>query len=100
MLVSVSSEGYRSGMFYCQSCRMQVSDMMSHREQYHPEPPYDDGNRYTLREAARELARQECRFRGHVWDLVENFGSAVPLAILCTRCGVTHKVLVEETVTA
>lgn len=75
--------------YYCQTCRMQVG--YEHFGLYHPTPPYDDGNTYTLTQAAREIAKQECRYHGHTWDVVETFGGS-PAEVVCTRCGESHAV--------
>lgn len=75
--------------FYCRSCRMQVG--AEHFDIYHPEPPYDDGKTYTIREAAKEIARQECRFHGHDWDVLTTF--AGPSGIQCRRCDEFHRLV-------
>lgn len=46
---------------------------------------------YTLDEAREELARRECTFHGHDWDIVSR-ADGVPIAIICGRCGLSHEV--------
>jgi hypothetical protein len=46
---------------------------------------------FTLDEAAKTLARRECMFHGHDFDVVVN-GAGVPQRILCERCGELWKV--------
>lgn len=48
--------------------------------------------RYTLNEARRELAKAECTVHGHDWDVVQQFGEG-PIAIVCSRCGKSHRVV-------
>lgn len=47
--------------------------------------------RYTLAEAQRELARQECARFGHRWDVVATL--ARPTAVVCDSCGKSYKVM-------
>lgn len=43
--------------------------------------------RYTLSEARLELNREECRMRGHDYEVVVSMGLDGPQAVLCRRCG-------------
>ena len=48
--------------------------------------------RYTLIEARRILARQECAHDGHDWDIVTAYGASLPTGLVCARCGFVCKV--------
>lgn len=41
---------------------------------------------YTLDEARRVLALQECGRHGHSWQIIERFGG-IPVGLLCDTCG-------------
>lgn len=41
--------------------------------------------RYTLAEAKREIARQECLRFGHDWQTIARGGN--PMQLVCGRCG-------------
>lgn len=77
---------------YCQTCRM-LCDADHFRIQ-HPEPPYDDGTTYTLTQAKRQLALQECSYFGHSWDVVQTL--VRPTAIVCSRCGESYAVVQKD----
>jgi hypothetical protein len=52
---------------------------------------------YTLAEAARELARRECRARGHDFTFMERrLMDEAPTGIVCIRCGWTGDVTMGE----
>jgi hypothetical protein len=57
------------------------------------EPEENDEPRYTLNEAKRKLIEAECAMHGHDWRVISIFGSNVPRAVTCTRCGQTHEVV-------
>lgn len=42
--------------------------------------------RYTLDEAARELALRQCQAEGHDWEICEEM-CVGPVALICSRCG-------------
>lgn len=42
--------------------------------------------KYTLAEAQKALALQECGRHGHDWEIIVKFGGD-PTHILCPRCG-------------
>lgn len=46
-----------------------------------------DERLYTLVEASTELARRECQNHGHDWEFLSVWGSSLPMAIVCARCG-------------
>lgn len=49
--------------------------------------PEGGESRYTLAEAQRELARQECKVHGHSFDVVQEVGKG-PVEIICSNgCG-------------
>jgi hypothetical protein len=55
-----------------------------------------DQTRYTLNEAKRVLARQECGIHGHDWEIIRSMGDE-PKALICARCGESRKVVREST---
>lgn len=50
--------------------------------------------RYTLHEAALELAKRECLMHGHDWRIIEK-KAGVPVALICERCGKSVSVQAE-----
>lgn len=50
-----------------------------------------DESLYTMREAKRQLALEECAFHGHDWRVI--LARFVPTAIICERCGRSHEVV-------
>lgn len=50
---------------------------------------------YTLAEARRELARQECQRHGHSWDVVSTLGDG-PVSIVCGTCGWSGSVTMDQ----
>jgi hypothetical protein len=47
---------------------------------------------YTLKQAKQVLATQECAIHGHSWDIIEKQMEAIPVCILCSRCGVSFNI--------
>jgi hypothetical protein len=52
----------------------------------------DTTGRYTLEEAARELARRECGGHGHDFEMIVVFGGE-PTGIICARCGRSWRIV-------
>ena len=47
---------------------------------------------YTLGQARRALALEECARHGHDWDIIQVFGGR-PTGLVCARCGSAHAVV-------
>lgn len=43
-------------------------------------------DRFTLDEAAAEIAKRECAAYGHSWTAVMEMGSGIPVRFICDRC--------------
>lgn len=62
-----------------------------------PEPGSEQPPTYTLDEAKRLLAEQECNEHGHRWDVVEYRTMAdpagTPTGVVCTTCALSYAVV-------
>ena len=65
-----------------------------------PEPGAEQPQTYTLDEAKRLLAEQECNEHGHRWNVVELRTMAdpagTPTGVVCDSCGTTYDVVPRE----
>jgi hypothetical protein len=56
----------------------------------------EEAPRYTLAEAKLELNREECRIRGHDFEIQVRMGVDGPCSVLCSRCGKQWAVIGDQ----